>query len=129
MSHQVKLKVQVKNIATLKETLEDLGYSYTEGGMLVDYRGNKVGKADLLVAIGSHTNRVGFKMDVNDEGYDLVGDFYNTGANETDFRNAVKRTYVSKEVKVLLRRKRYTVLSEESVKGGAVKIRARAMAA
>jgi len=49
--------------------------------------------------------------------------------SEQTFRNSVKKIYVAKEVKVLLRRKRYTVLSEETVKGGAVKIRARAMAA
>lgn len=129
MSHQTKLRVQIKNLNTLKETLEELGYSYSENGILTDYRDKNLGKVDLLVKVGSHSNRVGFKFDAKEEMYDLVGDFYQTSVNEQTFRNAVKKTYVAKEVKVLLRRKRYTVLNEEVVKGGAVKIRARAMAA
>jgi len=129
MSHQVQLKVQIKNLETLKTTLEELGYSYSENGKLADYRDKNLGVVDLLVNTGNHSNRVGFKLDQKEGYYDLVGDFYQTDVSEQTFRNSVKKIYVAKEVKVLLRRKRYTVLSEETVKGGAVKIRARAMAA
>lgn len=129
MSHQVKLKVQIKNLATLKLTLEELGYSYSDNGQLVDYRDNNLEKVELLVNTGNHSNRVGFQLNKEEGTYDLVGDFYQTNVNETIFRNSVKKTYVAKEIKVLLHRKRYTVLNEETVKGGAIKIRARSMAA
>jgi hypothetical protein len=129
MSHQVTIKAQIKNLVTLKTALEQLGYSYEENGRLSDYQSHKLGTVDLLVSTGKHTNRVGFKLDESGEEYNLVGDFYQTGVAENKFRNAVKKTYVALEIKALVRRKRYTVIKEEQTAKGAIKIRARAMAA
>lgn len=129
MSHQVKVQTQIKDKKILLETLTELGYSYTENGMLVDYRDNNLENVSILVKIGYKSNRVGFKYDSNTESYDLVGDFYSLNTNETDFRNSIKKTYVSKQVENLLRKKRYTVTDQSTTNKGGILILARQIAA
>lgn len=125
MSHQVKVQTQIKDKQILMETLSELGYSYSENGMLVDYLGKDIENVSISVKVGQKNNRVGFKYDSTTELYDLVGDFFGLGTNETKFRDSVKKTYVSKQVQTLLSKKRYTVTDQSITSQGGIKIIAR----
>ena len=128
MSHQMKVTTQIKNLNVLKDSLEELGYSSTEQGQLNDYQGHSLEKIDLTVSVGSHSDRIGFKK--NDEGtFDLIGDFYQVNVQERTFKNAVVKTYMNRQVKSLLKKKRYSVVSEEVDANGWTVIRGRSMAA
>ena len=128
MSHQMKVTTQIKNLSVLKETLEELGYSSQEQGVLNDYQNNAIGKIDLTVSLGDKKNRVGFKKNA-EEMYDLVGDFYGTNVQENTFKTSVVKTYMNKQVKALLKKKRYTVVNEQVDAQGWTVIRGRSMAA
>lgn len=129
MSHQVQVKTQIKDKAVLEDVLKDLGYSVNYDQNLIDYHGKSLGKIDITVTINGISNKVGFKFNKEEQYYEIVGDFWNTRTNEAIFRNSVKKLYVEKQLKTLLSKKRYNVVSKEVSKNGAVKIVARTMIA
>lgn len=129
MSHQVTVKTQIKDRDVLEQTLQNLGYTYSQGGRLIDYYNRDAGEVALLVKVGNKSDRVGFRFNEAEQTYDIVGDFFGTGISETTFRNNIKKTYVANKVESLLRKKRYTIVEKKTNNKGAIQICARAMVA
>ena len=129
MSHQVTLKTQIKDRDVLESTLSELGYSFRSGGRLVTYEREDAGEVDIMVNIKGHDNKVGFRFNKEENCYNVVGDFWNTGVVESSFCNSIKKNYVEKKVTDLLAAKRYVVTNKTVEKNGAIKIVARSMVA
>ncbi len=129
MSHQMKVAIQIKSLKSLKAALTELGYSYEENRMLVNYQNKGLCVADVLVSIGGKSNRIGFKFNETIKEYELVGDFYQVDGNETEFKNSVKQLYVKTEITAGLKAKRYSILRAKKNAEGQIVMRARSMKA
>jgi galactitol-specific phosphotransferase system IIB component len=129
MSHQVQVKTQIKDKAVLEDVLKELGYGINYDRNLIDYWGKSLGKIDISVSINGISDKVGFKLNEAEQYYEIVGDFYGMKTNQETFRNSVKKLYVEKQLKTLLSKKRYNVVSKEVSKNGTVKMLARTMIA
>lgn len=129
MSHQVQVKTQIKDKAVLEDVLKELGYSINHNRNLIDYWGKSLDKTDITVTINGISDKVGFRLSETEQYYEIVGDFHGMRINEDTFRNSVKKLYVEKQLKTLLSKKRYNVVSKEVAKNGAVKMVARTMIA
>ena len=129
MSHQVTLKTQIKDKIVLEEVLKELGYNFSYNGKIIDYYNKSMGKVDIMISFRDKPNSVGFRFNKKDQAYELVGDFWKCGISEDNFRNSVKKLYVEKKLRVLLTKKRYTVVDKNIARNGAVKMLARGMVA
>lgn len=129
MSHQVQVKTQIKDKVVLEDVLKELGYGINYDQNIIDYHGRSLGKIDIVVTINGISNKVGFKLNKEEQYYEIVGDFWNTRTDEKTFRNSVKKMYVEKQLTTLLSKKRYNVVSKEVAKNGAIKMVARTMVA
>ena len=125
MSHQMKVAAQIKSLKSLKGALTECGFSYSENGMMVDYRDNNLNSVDLLVTVGGKSNRIGFKFNDEAKEYELVGDFYNLNANQKSFKDSVKQTYVKIEITAQLRAKRFSILKAKKNAEGKIVMRVR----
>lgn len=129
MSHQVTIKTQIKDRNVLESTLSELGYSFRSGGRLVAYKGEDAGEVDIMVNIKGYDNKVGFRFNKEENCYDVVGDFWDTGVDKLNFCNSIKKNYVEKRVTALLAAKRYVVTNKTVERNGAIKMVARSMVA
>lgn len=130
MSQMVNIEMEIKDKVILLKTLEDLGYTHEENGILRDWKDISTGKkTDITITIKGIKNHVGFNYDKNTESYTLVGDFHGLGISGVNFRNDVKKKYTSNQVTSLLRKNKFIVKSQEVTNEGGIKIRARSMIA
>jgi hypothetical protein len=127
MSHQVMLETQFLDRELLEICLSESGYSFVTNGNLVNYRGGEEGNVDILVKVGNHANRVGFRLNKNDNSYNIVGDFYQTGITQDQFKNKLQKNYTTKKLELLLRQGRYTIIEKQNTNKNTTKIRARKM--
>ncbi|MCK9442824.1 MAG: DUF1257 domain-containing protein [Methanothrix sp.] len=129
MSHQVTLKTQIKDKEVLESVLKELGYNFSYNGKIIDYYGKNAGNVDIMISFVKKTNSVGFRFNTEENAYELVGDFWGCGIDKDTFRNSVKKLYIEKKLRVLLTKKRYTVVDKNVEKNGSVKMLARGMVA
>jgi hypothetical protein len=88
MSHFTRVRTQLRNIDTVKQALENLGYAVTEGKVR-GYQGN-LESADLVVNVGS-TYDIGFRRE--GENVVMVADFWGLKINRDQFLKQVSQKY------------------------------------
>jgi len=88
MSHFTRVRTQLRNIDTVKQALEDLGYTVAEGKVR-GYQG-QLENADLVVNVGTNYD-IGFRRD--GENVTMVADFWGLRINKDQFLKQVSQRY------------------------------------
>lgn len=118
MSHFTSVKTQIKDIVCLKLALKDLGYAFTEAtvGEKCYVRGYQKQKAEADIVIHvSKTYDVG--VVVTAKGVRFVADWWGVevtrGLTEQEFVRLVTQKYAQHKVKQELKKRGYTLATEE----------------
>lgn len=88
MSHFTRVRTQLRNIDTVKQALENLGYAVSEGKVR-GYQGN-LEQADLVVNVGSSYD-IGFRKE--GENVVMVADFWGLNIKREQFLKQVSQKY------------------------------------
>jgi hypothetical protein len=88
MSHFSRVRTQLRNLNTVQQALEALGYS-VKSGRVRGYRGQEA-DADLVIDVGGSYD-IGFRRE--GENVVMVGDFWGLKVDRTTFLNQVSQKY------------------------------------
>lgn len=130
MSHFTTVQTKIHDIVCLKKALKDLGFQFTEAeaGQKVRVRGylGQKAEADLAIHV-SKTYDVGVR--VTDKGVRFVADWWGVettrGLEEQAFVKLVTKRYSYHKVKLELKKKGYTIASEEETEDQSIHIKVR----
>lgn len=117
MSHFTRVKTQLKNVETLKDALEDLGYA-VEVGSVRGYNG-QLANADLVVHTGLDYD-IGFRRE-GDEVV-MVADFWGLRIDRTAFLNEVSQRYAYRTVMEQAEQQGWSNVTEEVQPDGSIRL-------
>lgn len=127
MSHFTTLETQIKDLACLQETLEELGLSCLQGSEEVKVRGYRGNLTDAELVV-----RTGLRYDIgvtrNSEGnYEFVADWQMVEPalemDATEFIKKITRLYTHKKVLKEVKARGYEVAAEETTENQTIKLR------
>lgn len=131
MSHFTSVKTKIKSLTCLVKALKDLGYDYTEAeeGQLVRVLGYQGQSTDAVLSIhASKTYDIGVKQTA-DGTYEFVADWWGVettrGVEEEEFIKKLTQRYSYHKVMEEIRKKGYTLESEDVAEDETIKIRVR----
>ncbi|MFT7583480.1 MAG: hypothetical protein ACI9MR_005167 [Myxococcota bacterium] len=119
MSHFTSVKTKIRGLASLIRAIKDLGYDYTEAEEheKVHVRGYQGQTTDAVLSIhASKTYDIGVKLTA-DGTYEFVADWWGVettrGVGEEEFIKQLTRRYSYHKVMEEIKKKGYTIESEE----------------
>ncbi len=131
MSHFTSVKTKIRDLVCLERALEDLGYTFTkaQGEQLVKVLGYQGETTDAVLSIhASKTYDVGVKQSA-DGTYEFVADWWGVettrGVEETEFIQKLTQRYSYHKVIDEIRKKGYTIDTEEQRDDESIQIRVR----
>ncbi len=131
MSHFTSVKTKIKDLTCLVRALKDLGYEYNlaEEHQQVHVRGYQGQTTDAALSIrASKTYDIGVKLTA-DGTYEFVADWWGVettrGVSEEEFIKAVTRRYSYHKVMEEIKKKGFTLESEEVQEDQTIQIRVR----
>jgi hypothetical protein len=121
MSHFVTIKTEILDPEILKKTLSDLGFEMKEGIGIAGNQGQWE-SVDLAVQIDSGF-RMGFKKDARDGSYQITGvsEFIHRPRTQR-FIRMIRQEYAYRKVLAETRRKGFSLVHEERVKPGVIRL-------
>jgi hypothetical protein len=117
MSHFTRVRTQLRNIETVKQALEDLGYAVTEGPVR-GYQG-QLENADLVVNTGSSYD-LGFRKE--GENVVMVADFWGLRINREQFVKQVSQRYAYLTVMEQAQSQGWQSVTEETQPDGSIRL-------
>ncbi|MEE2779595.1 MAG: DUF1257 domain-containing protein [Myxococcota bacterium] len=131
MSHFTSVKTKIKSLTSLERALEDLGYTYSraEEGQLVTVKGYQGETTDAVISIhASKTYDIGVKVG-EDGTCEFVADWWGVestrGVEEEEFVKKLTQRYSYHKVIEEVRKKGYTLESEEVGEDETIQLRVR----
>ena len=131
MSHFTSVKTKIKSLTSLERALEDLGYTFSraEEGQLVTVKGYQGETTDAVISIhASKTYDIGVKVGA-DGTCEFVADWWGVestrGVEEEEFVKKLTQRYSYHKVMEEVRKKGYTLESEEVGEDETIQIRVR----
>ena len=131
MSHFTSVKTKIRDLVCLERALKDLGYTYTtaEAEQLVRVKGYQGQTTDAVMSIHtSKTYDVGVKLTA-DGTYEFVADWWGVettrGVEEKEFIQKLTQRYSYHKVMAEIRKKGYTIDTEETKEDETIQIRVR----
>lgn len=131
MSHFTSVKTKIRSLTSLVRALKDLGYEFTqaEEHQKVHVRGYQGQTTDAVLSIhASKTYDIGVKLTA-DGTYEFVADWWGVettrGVGEQDFIKALTRRYSYHKVMEEIKKKGYTIESEEEKQDQTIQVRVR----
>lgn len=119
MSHFTKVKTEIKSLTYLKQALEALGYSYTEGSIEnpITIKGYEGETTDVLLEIKTGCSySVGVIKNSNNQ-YELISDWWgletNLGVKQDAYVDTLMKQYAYNTVLDKIKDKGYSVVSEQ----------------
>ncbi|AGY59301.1 DUF1257 domain-containing protein [Gloeobacter kilaueensis] len=109
MSHFTTVRLQLKNRAVLRTTLEQLGHTVSENAPVRGYRGNST-RADLVVHRQNGYD-IGFYQ--KGEALEMVADFWGVGLTAEQFLAPVQQRYAHNLLLATAAEQGFSVESEE----------------
>ena len=128
MSHFTKVQTKIKDLVCLKKALKDLGYAFSEGqqGVVVKGYMGQTETAELSIH-ASKKYDIGVK--VTSSGYEFVSDWWGVettrGVEEKEFIQKLTQRYSYHKVMEEIRKKGYTIDTEEQKEDETIQIRVR----
>jgi hypothetical protein len=117
MSHFTRVRTQLRNIETVKQALEDLGYAVTEGSVR-GYQGH-LENADLVVNTGSSYD-LGFRKE--GENVVMVADFWGLRINREQFVKQLSQRYAYLTVMEQAQSQGWQSVTEEVQTDGSIRL-------
>ncbi|MCA9517532.1 MAG: DUF1257 domain-containing protein [Myxococcales bacterium] len=131
MSHFTSVKTKIRDLACLVRALKDLSFEFTvaEEHEKVRVRGYQGQTTDCELSIhASKTYDIGVKLTA-DGTYEFVADWWGVettrGVTEQDFIKQLTRRYSYHKVMEEIKKKGYTVESEEETENEQIQVRVR----
>lgn len=131
MSHFTSVKTKIRNMSCLIRALKDLGYTYTlaEEHQQVHVRGYQGQTTDALMSIrASKTYDIGVRLTA-DGTYEFIADWWGVettrGVAEEEFVKVLTQRYSYHKVMDEIKKKGYTLESEEVKEDQTIQIRVR----
>ena len=131
MSHFTSVKTKSKSLTSLERALEDLGYTYSraEEGQLVTVKGYQGETTAAVISIhASKTYDIGVKVGA-DGSCEFVADWWGVestrGVEEEEFVKKLTQRYSYHKVIEEVRKKGYTLESEEVGEDETIQLRVR----
>jgi hypothetical protein len=131
VSHFTSVKTKIKDLVCLIRAIEQLGYTYTkaEEHQLVRVMGYQGQTTDAILKIhASKTYDIGVRLTA-DGTYEFVADWWGVettrGVTEEDFIKQVTQKYSYHKVMEEIRKRGYTVESEEAKEDQTIQVRVR----
>ena len=131
MSHFTSVKTKIRDLVCLLQAIDDLGYTYSkaEAEQLVHVRGYRSQSTDAILSIhASKTYDIGVRLTA-DGTYELVADWWGVettrGVTEEEFIKQLTRRYSYHKVMTEVRKKGYTIESEEEREDETIQVRVR----
>ena len=131
MSHFTSVKTKIKDLVCLVRALKDLGYNHTEATneQQVHVRGYQGEKTEAELSIhASKTYDIGVKLTA-DGTYAFVADWWGVettrGVTEEQFIKAVTQRYSYHKVMEEIKKRGYTIETEETNEENAIQVRVR----
>jgi hypothetical protein len=117
MSHFTRVRTQLRNIETVKQALEDLGYTVAEGTVR-GYQG-QLENADLVVNTGSSYD-LGFRKE--GENVVMVADFWGLRINRDQFVKQLSQRYAYLTVMEQAQTQGWQSVTEEVQSDGSIRL-------
>lgn len=117
MSHFTRVRTQLRNIDTVKQALENLGYAVAEGKVR-GYQGN-LEQADLVVNVGSSYD-IGFRKE--GENVVMVADFWGLKINREQFLKQVSQKYAYLTIMEQAESQGWQSVTEETQADGSIRL-------
>jgi hypothetical protein len=131
VSHFTSVKTKIKDMVCLVRALKDLGYNFTqaEEGQSVRVRGYQGETTDAKLTIhASKTYDVGVQITA-DGTYEFVADWWGVettkGVTENEFIKTLTQRYSYHKVISEIKKRGYTIESEEQKEGETIQLRVR----
>ena len=117
MSHFTRVRTQLRNIDTVKQALESLGYTVAEG-KIRGYQG-QLEHADLVVNAGGNYD-IGFRKE--DENVVMVADFWGLRINRDQFLKQVSQKYAYLTIMEQAESQGWQSVTEEVQQDGSIRL-------
>jgi hypothetical protein len=117
MSHFTKVRTQLRNLETVKQALEELGYTVTEGS--VRGYGAQQTRADLVVSTGSPYD-IGFRRE--GQNIVMVADFWGLRVDREQFLHQVSQQYAYITVMEQAQIQGWQAVNEERQPDGSIRL-------
>ena len=131
MSHFTSVKTKIRDLVCLKRALEDLNYAYSEAaqGQTVTVKGYQGDTMEAVLSIhASRTYDIGVQL-AADGTYEFVADWWGVettrGVEEETFINTLTQRYSYHKVIEEVRKKGYTIETEENKEDDTIQLRVR----
>jgi hypothetical protein len=131
VSHFTSVKTKIRDLVCLERALKDLGYTFSkaENDQLVSVRGYQGETTDAVLSIhASKTYDVGVKLTA-DGTHEFVADWWGVettrGVEEKEFIQKLTQRYSYHKVIAEIRKKGYTIDTEEQRDDETIQIRVR----
>jgi hypothetical protein len=117
MSHFTKVRTQLRNLQTVKQALEALGYTVTEGP--VRGYGSQQTRADLVVRTGTAYD-IGFRRE--GQNVVMVADFWGLRIDRGQFLHQVSQRYAYLTVVEQAQTQGWQMATEERQTDGSIRL-------
>ena len=121
MSHFSRIKTKMVEADYITQALDDLGYEWESGEVLVHGFAGARRKANIRVKMAALSAEIGFIQ--TPQGYDLVADWAMVrGINRDKFTNQVMQRYAYHAARAQLEKQGFNLVSEETQADGQVRL-------
>jgi hypothetical protein len=119
MSHISRLKTKMEVKEYILKALEDLGYTYEEGGQTISGLGDRA-NVDIKVHLRMSYD-IGLKATPN--GYEIVADWWGVrGVKRKEFSDRLMQRYAYHATKAKLEEQGFALVSEENQDNGQIRL-------
>jgi len=125
LSHVTRIKTQIVEKEQLLSALEDLGYRYEEGDLVLSSVGGEKTNVQIKVLLRMSFD-IGFRK--TPQGYEIVADWWGVrGVNQKDFTTHLLQRYAYHTTRAKLEAQGFNLV-EETAKDGQIHLTLRRMA-
>lgn len=129
MSHITKIKTKIKNLITLKKTLDELDINYNDdiNNIKVKSWNNKKIEGEFVLEITTGTPyNIGVVLDAKSNTYEFVADWWGietyTGLNQEQYMSKISQKYAYSTIMDKVNEKGYNLISENTDEKGNIKL-------